>query len=233
MKKVSMVYRLTAASGVIVGSSADVLSIGIDKATIRRRRVKDGGAQEPLIPGSTLKGKIRYECERMLAGLGATICQAPRPDTMCPHDPAIESPPCAVCRLFGSPNQQSRLFFGDAVVKGNTPARFLTRVQAGVALSRKRRTAEDERLFYAERGVAGIVYEGRLEGHLDDDLAERQLALVITAIERLAAIGGGKSRGAGWTRAEIAEVTLDGRSLDPEEWRKLRARGLPVWREAK
>ncbi|MDQ3010369.1 MAG: RAMP superfamily CRISPR-associated protein [Acidobacteriota bacterium] len=232
MKKVSVSYRLTAASGVIVGSSADVLSIGIDKATIRRRKVKIEGLQEPLIPGSTLKGKIRYECERLLDGLGQAVCHAPHPDTMCPHDPQlkVEQMPCEVCKLFGGPSQQSRLFFGDATINNsNVPAQFLTRVQAGVSISRKRRTAEDERLFYAERGVDGITYEGKLEGYLEDD----QLALVITAIERLTAIGGGKSRGAGWTNVEIVSVALDGRNLSRDEWQKLRVEGLPLWRASK
>ena len=126
------------------------------------------------------------------------------------------------------------MFFGDATVKSrDVPAQFLTRVQAGVSLSRKRRTAEDERLFYAERGVAGTVYEGKLEGYLEDDLVEPQLALVITAIERLAAIGGAKSRGAGWTNLEIASVAVNGQILSREEWRKLREKGLSVWPKSK
>ncbi len=249
MKEILIVYGLLAESGVLIGSTADVLSIGLDKATIRRRRVIGDGQladqQEPLIPGSTLKGKTRNQCERILASLGWVVCRAPRADTMCPHDAEVNRhyPLCPVCQLFGGPSQQSRLFFGDAVAKTKQhdtslvdvdveSTRFLTRVQTGVAISRERRAAEDDRLYFVERGVEGVVYRGEVAGYLDEELLSRQLALLVGSLESLVAIGGGKSRGAGWTSFELITATIDEEPIPTEQWLKLRAEGLQAWRKS-
>jgi len=234
MRSVSIFYQVTARSGVLVGSTADVLGIGIDKTTMRRRRLGEPERQEPIIPGSTLKGKIRNECERILATLGHQVCHSPRAETMCPHDAQVQNPPCPVCQIFGGSGLQSRLFFGDAVSQAEASmAPYLIRVQAGVALSRKRRTAEDEQLYYTERGVERLVYKGAIDGYLDDGLATQQVALVIAAIERLVAIGGSKSRGAGWTKSDVKSVAFDGREATVEELAKLREEGLQAWRDSK
>jgi CRISPR/Cas system CSM-associated protein Csm3 (group 7 of RAMP superfamily) len=153
---------------------------------------------------------------------------------MCPHDPQVTNPPCPVCQIFGGSGLQSRLFFGDAVTKADgNMAPYLARVQAGVALSRKRRTAEDERLYYIERGVEGLVYAGTIDGYLEDNLATQQVALIIAAIERLVAIGGSKSRGAGWAKTEVKSVALDGREATAEDLAKIREEGLHAWRDSK
>lgn len=229
-------YCLTAESGVLVGSTAEVLRVGLDKSTIRRRRIGQRGHlldTQPLLLGSTIKGKVRNECERILANF-RDVCHAPRPDTMCPHDPSVKNPPCAVCQIFGSPTLQSRLSFSDAVADADSElSPRLARVQAGVSLSRKRRTAEDERLYYIERGVEGLRYVENVEGYLDDDIAVRQLALVIAALESLVAVGGSKSRGAGWTSARVLRVAIDGKDLDAEGITEIRAKGLEEWRESR
>jgi len=232
MKSVSILYHVTARTGVLVGSTADVLGIGIDKTTMRRRRVGGPERQEPLIPGSTVKGKIRHECERILATLGHAVCRSPRAETMCPHDPQVPNPPCPVCRIFGGSGLPARLFFADAIAKADEKvAPYLTRVQAGVTLSRKRRTAEDERLYYIERGVERISYEGAIDGYLDDALADQQLGLVMTAIERLFAIGGSRSRGSGWVSTVVTSLTVDGKEMSETELRKIREEGLQTWRD--
>lgn len=242
--KIRITYNLEASSGILIGSTAEVLNIGIDKTTMRRKPIIEGGSfystREPIIPGSTLKGKIRSECERMLRSLiqNPKICQAPRPETMCPHGREDEQEPlCSVCQLFGGPTSQSRLFFADATaqISGNNKSREgryinATRAQAGVALSRKRRTAEDERLYYIERGIEGITYQGVIDGYLDYRLANQQLALLIAAIERLVAIGGNKSRGAGWTRALIKSVECD-TAINNEI--SLIREGLSAWQKLK
>lgn len=234
MRSVRIVYHITARSGVLIGSTADVLSIGIDKTTMRRRRVGELEQQAPLIPGSTLKGKLRHECERILGRLGREVCHSPRAETMCPHDVQVKNPPCPVCQIFGGSGLPGRLFFSDALAEaGEGIAPYLTRVQAGVALSRKRRVAEDERLYYIERGIERIMYEGMIDGYLDDALADQQLALVMVAIERLFAIGGGKSRGSGWINAAITNITVDGKEMSGAELGRIRQEGLQSWRESK
>ncbi|HEY8460203.1 MAG TPA: RAMP superfamily CRISPR-associated protein [Blastocatellia bacterium] len=233
MRQLSIEYQLRADSGILVGSTADVLSIGLDKSTMKRRRVGEPGRQEPIVPGSTLKGKLRNECERILASLNYPICLAPRAETMCPHHPNLKGSTCAVCRLFGGPSRRSRLFFGDARARNEELAPYLTRAQAGVSLSRKRRTAEDDRLYLIERGVEGAVYEGRIDGYLDDDRSGAELALLCAALERLYVVGGSKSRGSGWLKVEIAAVALDGQTLSAERRKKMLEEGWQVWLASK
>lgn len=238
MQRLKIEYRLSANSGVLIGSTADVLSIGLDKSTIRRRkftgRARTGRAdQELLIPGSTLKGKLRNECERILASRDHPVCQAPTAETMCPHLPSLKGETCPICKLFGGPSRKSRLFFSDATACDASLASYMTRVQAGVSISRRRGTAEDERLYFIERGVEGIVYEGQIDGYLDDGKASAELALMTCALERLVAIGGGKSRGTGWLSVEIVKITLDGRELSAEELAALQEEGLRAWHGSK
>ncbi len=238
MRRVLIEYRMHAESGILIGSTANVLSIGLDKSTMQRRQYTGkGGAPEPqapIIPGSTLKGKTRNECERILASLNLVICHAPRADTMCPHDPKVKNSLCEVCDLFGGPSHQSRLFFGDAVVEAEQDlAPFLVRAQTGVSLSRTRRTSEDERLYYFERGIERLDYKGRVEGYLEAGSVNRQLALLIAAFERLVAIGGGKSRGAGWTRFTRDSLQIDGLPISDEQWQQMQAEGFESWRASK
>jgi CRISPR/Cas system CSM-associated protein Csm3 (group 7 of RAMP superfamily) len=238
MINVCIEYRLHAESGILIGSTANVLNIGLDKSTMQRRRYMGNGAtperQAPIIPGSTLKGKTRNECERILASLGREVCHAPRADMMCPHDAAVKSSPCEICLLFGGPSHQSRLFFGDAVVEAKQDlAPFLVRAQTGVSLSRTRRTAEDERLYYFERGIEGLDYHGKVEGYLNADSANQQLSLLMAAFKRLVAIGGGKSRGAGWILFTLDSLRIDGLSISDEQWRQMQAEGFEAWHALK
>lgn len=247
--KLEIAYRLTARSGILIGATAEALSIGLDKTTIRRRSRRGslpGKKQEPVIPGSTIKGKLRNACELILQALGQPVCLAPRAELMCPHnarvneelDKELIARPCAVCRLFGSADNRidepARLFFDDAVValeSGLTP--FATRTQAGVSLSRQRRTAEDDRLYLIERGLEGLRYKGNIAGYAPDELARQSAALLIAALDSLVAIGGGKSRGAGWTAVEIINVGLgDQRLSEPSSLSRMREE-LKLWRVSK
>lgn len=232
--KIEIIYRINALSGILAGATAEVLSVGVDRTTARRRVVGKKWRQEPLLPGSSVKGKLRHECERILTRLGQKVCLAPRADLMCPNAERVPEQPCPACRLFGHPGRQvddaSRLFFSDAIADlDGSAARFATRAQAGVSLSRRRRTAEDQRLYTIERGVEGLSYKGTISGYLRDETARRQAALLIAALGSLVAVGGGKSRGAGWTKVEVTSVTLDGESLSAPQLEDLR-REVSQWR---
>jgi CRISPR/Cas system CSM-associated protein Csm3 (group 7 of RAMP superfamily) len=229
--KLELEYTLVSASGVLIGSTAEILGLGIDKTTVRRS--VQGGLREPIIPGSTMKGKIRDSCERILLSLGKEVCLAPRADTMCPHNRSVRQPPCPVCRLFGGPSDRSRIIFSDAIADTSRfDPRFASVIQAGVSLSRARRTAEDDRLFYIERAVEGLHYRGTISGRLEAD-AVREVALLMAAIERLIALGGSKSRGAGWTDPRVTKVTLDDRDSTEDRLREIRSKGISAWSESK
>jgi CRISPR/Cas system CSM-associated protein Csm3 (group 7 of RAMP superfamily) len=228
-------YTIEADSGIIVGSTSEILQIGIDRGAMRGHLVAFNASNEtlesntvgPVIPGSSIKGKVRDQCERILRSIvkDSSFCEPPNPRRMC----APGRPACALCELFGGPATPSRVFFADASCRIPQQAiRFSTKVQAGVSLSRRRRIAEDERLFFQERAVEGLIYQGAIDGHLDPRLADRQLALIVVGLERIVAVGGGKSRGSGWSSIKIVDVVKDAELISGDRIQSLRE-ALTQW----
>jgi CRISPR/Cas system CSM-associated protein Csm3 (group 7 of RAMP superfamily) len=218
-------------SAVCIGSTADVQGIGVDKATTR------GADGMLIIPGSTLKGRIRWECERIAHALGWEVCDAPQPGNMCPYFWLGRREPredrfCVLCEIFGSAAKQSALWFTDATLKkderiqtimqGKTSVAqhrpFDAQIRPGVSLSRARRTALNERLFFTETSApnARLHFEATIEGNLPSD---RHRALLLAGVRFLSQVGGGRSRGLGWIR--LLRCTLDGNELTEGHWREL------------
>lgn len=191
------------------GAMADALS---DKPTLRDARGL------PIIPGSTLKGKVRHVCEQIAHRLweDEDICHAPYPDQMCREEP------CRICRIFGSPRYRSSLRFGDLRLKPEgeaVPAEMdweeIAHLKAGllrtgVGLSRRSGTAQEDLLYNVEgyRPPAAFVYEGHIRGHLE---SEEDLALLLAGLREVRALGGSKGRGMGWCRIEPTVTVGDER----------------------
>jgi len=208
--------------------------MGIDKGVIRNFE------GQMIIPASTIKGKVRSECERILRGINPDIvCRPPKAENMCPHNelPAQKNKPiydrelCPICKLFGTNGNKAKLYFSDANAKVDIPnlekeqlKSLDSQIRPGVTISRRRRTAEDERLFFIETSApnAGFIFRGEIKGNIDFN---REAALLLAGIYSVVAMGGGKSRGMGWVDIEV-KITLDGEQKDPgllinymEEWR--------------
>ncbi|HZR99525.1 MAG TPA: RAMP superfamily CRISPR-associated protein, partial [Chloroflexota bacterium] len=131
--------------------------------TLADRQVVRDAWGRLLLPGSHVKGRLRHACEQVARALGLPVCQAPRAERMCPRDPTVPMPPCAVCALFGSPAWKSPLRWADLHCRDEAPDENLPRdaerngsvrlppaVRPGVALNRRRETAEPGRLFLVE-----------------------------------------------------------------------------------
>ncbi len=176
----------------------------------------------PMIPASSLKGRLRHECERLAKALGEKCCHPPAADKMCQGQWPDEF--CPVCRLFGSPWHISPLFFSD--LKPSEPA-LLKRgkrsprsgLRYGVALSRRRRVAE-ENLLYTVETFGPLTLSGAIEGNA----SEEGLALLLAGLDSLFALGGGRSGGLGWCRLETRAYRIhDDRSeeeIDLDEAKK-------------
>jgi CRISPR/Cas system CSM-associated protein Csm3 (group 7 of RAMP superfamily) len=213
--KVELVIEWQAESGVCVGSTADVQGLGVDKATARDDRGR------LVIPGSTLKGRLRFGCRRIAGALGEWVCEGSRAERMCPvaHE---QGSFCVVCETFGSPWRRCRLVFGDARLVTPLPAgsgegvvaggrRLDTEIRAGVSISRSRRAAYGERLFRLEASLPNLslVYRADVLGEV---AGPKQLALLLAGVRTLRMAGGGRSRGLGWGRT--VRVVLNGEGLD-------------------
>ena len=174
-----------------------------------------------IIPASQVKGKLRHACKQLLRAQGVPLCHPPQPERMCPHDEDVKSPPCLLCKVFGSPAERSRLRFHDLAAEESESHGETLR--AMVSLNRRRRTAEAQRLFLVETApnVSGLLFgsEEAITGYVEDG---GHLQLLLAGLRMLFAWGGGASRGLGWGEL-TARAWLDGQEvqLDIEEVKAL------------
>lgn len=178
----------------------------------------------PYIPGSSLKGRLRYYLRRLLS--------------------AWEDDAAVLENIFGAENQVGSLFFGDLRLDGqwrnlirrlqtehtdgaSTAKRIQTQRRTGVMLSRLRGIAMNRRLFTVETVPSHLAFEGRIRGNLPDrgqtlsiegQAYPRDLALLLAACTALRHMGGRKSRGLGRCRLHIKEdgLQVGDERIDPE-----------------
>lgn len=153
----------------------------------------------PLLPGSSLKGRVRSHCERLARSLGVAVCE---PRAACPSDS-----PCVICLLFGSERRRGTVRFlggrlaappsSDLLWYPLWPGLEKTALRTGVAINRRRRTAEDEKLFVLRTTAPGLpaVYRVGVRGHLP--AADGAGGLLVAGLLALRDLGGGNSRGLG------------------------------------
>lgn len=181
-----------------------------------------------LIPASQLKGRLRHECEKLARSLGWPVCESPDPQKMCPQ---IGLPPdspfqreeydigktfadttpqhhCIICQIFGNPALPSRIVVDDLVCQEdfqNLPEIL----RPGVTINRRRRTAEDKKLYFLETSPINVQlpFEGHI--HLEPDCPDYAKAFILTALHHIHALGGSKSAGLGWLTWKIDNTAID------------------------
>ena len=186
------------------------------------RRDRDGW---PFIPASSLRGRLRHECSRVLQSLGQPACNHVRADDLCREAGSA----CAICALFGAPWLRSRLRPEDLHLvrpPGLREEAPSSRVRYNVSLSRSRRVAEEARLFTTELFLPGILLE--FTGEWQAHLTLKDLALIEAGFGAMTALGRGKTGGLGW-----CQIMLETEVKDAAQWRVLteaeRAAGRAAW----
>lgn len=150
----------------------------------------------PYIPGSSLKGKVRYNFSRIVDYKEKHVEKG-----FCS---------CPVCLVFGGGgNNHSRIFFDDLFPveksNGNLGIRY------GVAIDRFTKTSNDKSL-YTREVAEDYIFTGDITLYYDDKLRhsekadcflyENELLLSIKIIET---IGGGNSSGFGFVEIKVKE----------------------------
>ncbi len=201
---------ITSRTPVSVGAGGSVGTLA-DKSIVR-----DGWGR-PIIPGSQVKGKLRWAAEQLLRGLGQDI---PAPF----EGREREELDTLVRSLFGSPQQRSPLFFADLPGVIGDPAQLealrdkpeqrRSQIRPSVALDRQRRTVAEKLLVFQETALETTRFhaERAITGRVD---SFDHAALLWAAARLSTRWGGARSRGLGW--AEVtARVWVDGdeRSAD-------------------
>lgn len=161
----------------------------------------------PLIPASSIRGRLRVHLERLLRQMGLPVCTPPSPEQMCPH--AGHDGYCLACRVFGSPWYPAGMMNGDLrlVNPRPMPADLLRSKRTSVGISRRLGTAQAERLFTLEAAAAAaqglpLLFEGEMVGRLTDEEAGWLLA----AVPLVAHLGGSKARGLGEVSLRVKEA---------------------------
>jgi CRISPR/Cas system CSM-associated protein Csm3 (group 7 of RAMP superfamily) len=159
----------------------------------------------PIIPASSLRGRLRVHLERLLAAWGLPVCAPPAPARMCPHAWHDQSAPpdgyCLACRIFGSAWYPSPLLSADLRLnpkqRGGGPE-LLRDERMSVAISRRLGTAQSERLFSTETTVARFGHEPlQFQGTLNGRLSEIEAGWLLAAVGTVTHLGGNKARGLG------------------------------------
>ncbi len=171
-----------------------------------------------VIPATTLKGALRDGAESLLRAWNHPVCTGPTPATMCAGINSL----CLVCQVFGHPQRPSPLRFQDGRFGGD----MNTLIRSGVSISRQRRAAFPQRLFFVETTEpAPPTCLAICEGYFPDTAAaHRAAALMALAVRWLSTIGGGRARGLGWLERGEVEPMLNGDPISQEEleayWRE-------------
>lgn len=199
-------------------TSQTPLSIGAggSSGTIADKSIVRDGWGRPLIPGSQVKGKLRWAAEQLLRGYGRDI---PAPG---------EEQESEIRILFGSPEHRSPLRFADLPgvvgelhqmdILRDSPEQHRTLIRSSVALDRRRRTAADRLLVFQE--VAPEVLRFHAEDGITGAVPDLRYSALVWAAARLTTRwGGAKARGLGWATLEVT-VTLDDTPYGDDELRE-------------
>ena len=232
-----------------VVDTALCVGAGGSSGSLADKPILKNGQGRLVIPASQLKGRLRHECEKLARTLGWPVCNSPTAQYMCPQRVGqnsatfdipsyrlkerigqghLENAPnykpsthCLICQIFGNPSLPARLQFSDLVCV--EPAENIPEVlRPGVSINRRRRTAEEQKLYFLETSPAnaGLRFEGSL--HLqspwtlvDGTPAPFARALILTGLKHIYALGGGKSAGLGWLHWQLKEEQI---SIPQSAW---------------
>lgn len=204
MASITVALAITAETAVSIGAAGSASSLA-DRAVVR------DGAGRPLIPGSQIKGKLRYAAEQLLRSLGAEVASPFVAEPDAAANPAIEA-------IFGSPRAASPLRFADLVCDLTPAAAALpgvVSIRPSVMIDRQRGTAADQHLLLQEVVREKLVFrsEAAIAGRLEH---VEHAALLWASLHLTERWGGAKSRGLGWCSIETS-VHWNGGPLSPVE----------------
>lgn len=197
--KVIIQFDLEVVTGMHIGGSSTFSAIGaVDSPVIR-----DPLTGRPIVPGSSLKGKLRTLLARSFAGDIEKM-------------PEFEWDEPAVLRMFGSTSARSRLQFADAFVSNldHMQAVGLTEVKTENVIKRLSSEAMPRQI---ERVNAGTVFaETVVYDVVDKETLEEDLQLLAKAMKLLQMdyLGGHGSRGSGRVSLKNFRISSYGEEVD-------------------
>lgn len=184
----------------------------------------------PVLPGSSLKGKLRSTCENLSHALGLSACMLNRDASgiCCTSDVNyykkvrnnyqqtyqqgvqtrlqwIDKHTCDVCKLFGSPVQAGRLWISDGALKDWAS---VVQVRDGVVIDRDSQTAVDGLKYDYEVVPSSSRFQLCIDLENPTDSDRALLGAALFDWHAGSSIGSFTSRGLG--RFHLEDITLSG-----------------------
>lgn len=204
--KVLIQFDLEVKTGMHIGGSSSYSAIGaVDSPVIR-----DPLSGRPIVPGSSLKGKLRTLLARSFAGDIHNM-----PDFKNDHP--------TVLRMFGSTSARSRLQFADAFVSNadTMKAVGLTEVKSENVIKRLSSEAMPRQIERVNAGTVfaeTVVYDAADETEMMEDLRLLAKGMKLLQMDYL---GGHGSRGSGRVSLKNFRISCYGGEVDCDSLKKL------------
>ena len=220
-------FRLTAS---IVFDTAWRVGSGKEGETMSDLGVMLTTAGEPILPGSSLKGKLRSTCETLSHALGLSACLLNRAasgvdctsdikyysDVRADYQSTfqqglnnrcqwIDSHTCDVCKLFGSPVKVGRLWVSDGTLLNDWAS--VVQVRDGVVIDRDSRTAMDGLKYDYEVIPPSSPFQLCIDLENPDDADLALLGAALFEWHAGSSLGGFTSRGLGRFHLEDIKVS--------------------------
>jgi CRISPR-associated protein Csm3 len=183
-----------------IGSGKPEVEIGeVDMPILRDPR------GQPYIPGSSLKGRVRTEAERIARKMDMEVCEPPNVKDMCGSKKKSVNEFCICCRIFGTAGSislASKVKFRDAYPLERVES-LLERT--GIAINRDTGAVASGALYTIEAVPAGVKFSLEI---VADNLSDDELKLLKAALKSVedSALGGSSTRGFGKVKITIEEV---------------------------
>lgn len=202
--------------------------MGIEEVDMPVLRAPDG---VPYIPGSSLKGKLRSEVERMAKAKGLEVCTPPNVRDMCGSKKNNPMDLCIGCRIFGTAGSTlsvaSKVKLRDAYPVDPVESML---ERTGTAIDRSTGTVARSALYRIEAVPAGTKFVFEL---VAENLKEDETKYLKAALKSMedSALGGASSRGFGKIRfaLETLKERGPGYYLGEEPDKVLEGQKLKQW----
>ena len=199
--KILIQCKLVVCTGMHIGDSGAFSAIGAVDSSV----VRDPLTGLPIVPGSSLKGKLRTLLARSLSGDVRNM-------------PACDKDDERILRLFGSasPVRAARLQFADCFVANAEEMRRvgITEVKAENGINRATSVANPRFIERVSRGTVfavKIVYDVEDETQIVDDLALLARGMKLLQLDYL---GGHGTRGSG--RVSLRDFSITPFEAEPD-----------------
>lgn len=195
-----------------------------------------------MVPGSTIKGLIRENCESLarLFGIGVEGPHLPQDkDGRKKYIKRLFSGYDIIYAIFGSPWKPGTVFFDDMVLDDEWKAyftdgkseehnlrllRWQSEERSRVNINRSTGTAAEGALFTSEYGKRGLSFKGKIYGSYSYPSEEADtfdyplsLLLLLAGLKMIDSVGAERSAGCGRCCVSIEHLQLNGETKDPAE----------------